>query len=347
MKNNLKIFAKTNAFYGFRSEICPLSPFYAIVKPHLLMLFYRFTAKGFLMNIRDLEYLAALAEYKHFRRAADACHVSQPTLSGQIRKLEDELGIVLLERTSRKVLFTQSGLILVEQAKKILREVKIFREMASNQGKEMTGPLHIGVIPTLGSYLFPHILPVLKDAFPELELFLYESQTNLLAEQLESGHLDCAIVAEVAETEPFIKVPLFQEKMLLAVSKLHPWSAKTQVQINELSGHEMLMLDDGHCLREQTLGYCFAAGARENSHFKATSLETLRNMVAVNSGMTFIPQLALPRGCGRGDIHYLSVEPASYRNIELIYRPGSPLRSRYERIAQLVKNTVLAVLENK
>lgn len=297
------------------------------------------------MNIRDLEYLAALAEHKHFRRAADACHVSQPTLSGQIRKLEDELGIILLERTSRKVLFTQSGLVLVEQAKKILREVKVFREMASNQGKEMTGPLHIGVIPTLGSYLFPHILPAIKEAFPELELFLYETQTNLLAEQLESGHLDCAIVAATIETEPFIKVPLFQEKMLLAVSKQHAWADKKMVNMSDLNGHEMLMLDDGHCLREQTLGYCFAAGARENSHFKATSLETLRNMVAVNSGMTFMPQLAVPQGCQRGDIRYLSVEPASFRQIDLIYRPGSTLRNRYEKVAQLVKNIIMPILE--
>jgi len=165
------------------------------------------------MNIRDLEYLVALAEHKHFRRAADSCHVSQPTLSGQIRKLEDELGIILLERTSRKVLFTQSGLLLVNQAKTILREVKLLKEMASNQGKEMTGPLHVGVIPTIGPYLMPHIVPALQQAFPELELFLYEAQTHQLLEQLETGRLDCAIVASVRETEPFIEVPLFTEKM--------------------------------------------------------------------------------------------------------------------------------------
>ena len=110
------------------------------------------------MNIRDLEYLVALSEFKHFRRAADSCNVSQPTLSGQIRKLEDELGIILLERTSRKVLFTQSGMLLVDQARTVLREVKLLKEMASNQGKEMTGPLHIGLIPTVGPYLLPYIV---------------------------------------------------------------------------------------------------------------------------------------------------------------------------------------------
>ena len=161
------------------------------------------------MNIRDLEYLVALSEFKHFRRAADSCNVSQPTLSGQIRKLEDELGIILLERTSRKVLFTQSGMLLVEQARTVLREVKLLKEMASNQGKEMTGPLHIGLIPTVGPYLLPYIVPTLKETFPDLEVFLYEAQTHQLLEQLETGRLDCAIVARVPETEAFIEVPIF------------------------------------------------------------------------------------------------------------------------------------------
>ena len=257
------------------------------------------------MNIRDLEYLVALAEHKHFRRAADACHVSQPTLSGQIRKLEDELGIILLERTSRKVLFTQSGLLLVDQAKTVLREVKLLKEMASNQGKEMTGPLHVGVIPTIGPYLMPHIVPALQNAFPDLELFLYEAQTHQLLEQLETGRLDCAIVASVRETEPFIEVPLFKERMLLAVAENHPWAKEQTIPMSMLKDHEMLMLDDGHCLRNQALGYCFTAGAKENSHFQATSLETLRNMVAANAGMTLMPELAVLSEGERGGVKYL------------------------------------------
>ena len=149
------------------------------------------------MNIRDLEYLISLAEYKHFRRAADACNVSQPTLSGQIRKLEDELGTILLERTSRKVLFTQAGLALVDQAKSVLREVKVLKEMASNQGKEMSGPLHVGILPTLGPYLSPIIVPAMKETFPELELYLYELQTSQMVDQLSAGQLDCGILAFV------------------------------------------------------------------------------------------------------------------------------------------------------
>lgn len=299
------------------------------------------------MNIRDLEYLAALAEYKHFRRAADACHVSQPTLSGQIRKLEDELGITLLERTSRKVLFTQSGLLLVEQAKKVLREVKLLKEMASNQGKEMTGPLHIGVIPTVGPYLLPYIMPTLKETFPELELFLYEAQTAQLLDQLESGRLDCAIVASVRETEAFIEVPVFNESMLLAVSEQHPWAKEKQILMDRLKGCEILMLDDGHCLREQAIGYCFAAGAKENSHFQATSLETLRNMVAANAGITLMPELAVLNEGTRSGVKYIPCSPKPARAITMVYRPGSPLRNRYERIAKTVGDTVKAILNGK
>lgn len=296
------------------------------------------------MNIRDLEYLVALAEHKHFRRAADACHVSQPTLSGQIRKLEDELGIILLERTSRKVLFTQSGLLLVDQAKTVLREVKLLKEMASNQGKEMTGPLHVGVIPTIGPYLMPHIVPALQNAFPDLELFLYEAQTHQLLEQLETGRLDCAIVASVRETEPFIEVPLFKERMLLAVAENHPWAKEQTIPMSMLKDHEMLMLDDGHCLRNQALGYCFTAGAKENSHFQATSLETLRNMVAANAGMTLMPELAVISEGERGGVKYLPCQPEPSRDVILVYRPGSPLRARYERIAEAIANSVKSIL---
>ena len=296
------------------------------------------------MNIRDLEYLVALAEHKHFRRAADACHVSQPTLSGQIRKLEDELGIILLERTSRKVLFTQSGLLLVDQAKTVLREVKLLKEMASNQGKEMTGPLHVGVIPTIGPYLMPHIVPALQNAFPDLELFLYEAQTHQLLEQLETGRLDCAIVASVRETEPFIEVPLFKERMLLAVAENHPWAKEQTIPMSMLKDHEMLMLDDGHCLRNQALGYCFTAGAKENSHFQATSLETLRNMVAANAGMTLMPELAVLSEGERGGVKYLPCQPEPSRDVILVYRPGSPLRALYERIAEAIANSVKSIL---
>lgn len=297
------------------------------------------------MNIRDLEYLIALADFKHFRKAADACNVSQPTLSGQLRKLEDELGTVLLERTSRKVLFTQAGLMLVEQAKVVLREVKILKEMASNQGKEMSGPMHIGIIPTLGSYISPLILPHLKQLFPTLEVYIYELQTSTLVEQLEAGQLDCGILAFTKESEPFIEIPIFKEKMRLAVSNEHPWAKETSLSLDQLRDQEMLMLDDGHCLKTQTMDCCLSLGAKENPHFKANSIETLRNMVAANVGIAFIPELAA-KVSYQDKVSYLNfVDPQPYRTIGLIYRPGSPLRLRYERLAKEIKTLMEGMYE--
>lgn len=212
------------------------------------------------MNIRDLEYLVALAEHRHFRRAADSCHVSQPTLSGQIRKLEDELGVMLLERTSRKVLFTQAGMLLVDQARTVLREVKVLKEMASQQGETMSGPLHIGLIPTVGPYLLPHIIPMLHQTFPKLEMYLHEAQTHQLLAQLDSGKLDCVILALVKESEAFIEVPLFDEPMLLAIYEDHPWANRECVPMADLAGEKLLMLEDGHCLRDQAMGFCLKPG---------------------------------------------------------------------------------------
>lgn len=286
------------------------------------------------MNIRDLEYLIALADHKHFRRAAESCNVSQPTLSGQIRKLEDELGTILLERTSRKVLFTQAGLGLVEQAKVVLREVKVLREMASNQGKDMSGPLHVGVIPTLAPYISPLIIPTLKEEFADLELYIYELQTHQLLDQLESGQLDCGIISFVKESESFIEVPIFNEEMYLVVPEKHEWATLKQFDINLLKNRELLFLDGGHCLRTHTLDYCLSVGAKENPHFKATNLETLRNMVAANVGIALIPKLAAKTTTG---VHYIPFnDPKPFRTVGMVYRPGSPLRTRYERLAQAI-----------
>ena len=293
------------------------------------------------MNIRDFEYLVALAEHKHFRKAAEACFVSQPTLSGQIRKLEDELGTTLLERSSRRVLFTEAGLQLVDQAKKILAEIKIFTDMASLQGKEMSGPLHIGFIPTVGPYLLPKIIFHLKDDFPELELFLHEAQTHQLVRQLEEGRLDCVILAAVTETEPFIEIDLYDEPLVVAVPCDHEWAEQEKLDMKALNGKTVLSLGDGHCLRDQALGFCFAAGAKDDERFKATSLETLRNMVAAGNGITLLPQLAVPEQKIKDGVCYLQAEhPQPSRKIVLAYRPGSPLKKRFEKLAEAVSSYV-------
>ncbi|MDF9398178.1 DNA-binding transcriptional regulator OxyR [Vibrio sp. 1180_3] len=289
------------------------------------------------MNIRDFEYLVSLAEHKHFRKAAEACFVSQPTLSGQIRKLEDELGTVLLERSSRRVLFTDSGLQLVEQAKRILSEVKTFKDMASGQGGSMSGPIHIGFIPTLGPYLLPRIVPYLKEQFPDLELYLHEAQTQQLVRQLEEGKLDCLILASVAETAPFKEIEIYNEPLSIAVPTGHEWAQKDELDMLELNGRTVLALGDGHCLRDQALGFCFAAGAKDDERFKATSLETLRNMVAAGAGITLLPELSLPAEKEKDGVCYVkAVNPVPSRSLVLSYRPGSPLRQRFEQFANAI-----------
>lgn len=290
------------------------------------------------MNIRDFEYLVALAEHKHFRKAAEACFVSQPTLSGQIRKLEDELGTALLERSSRRVLFTDSGLQLVDQAKRILSEVKTFKDMASGQNGMMTGPLHIGFIPTVGPYILPRIIPALKEQFPELELFLHEAQTSQLVDQLEDGKLDCLVLASVAETEQFKEIDVYDEPLSVAVPYGHEWADLEEVDMHDLKGRTVLSLGDGHCLRDQALGFCFAAGAKDDERFKATSLETLRNMVAAGAGITLLPELSLPKEKNKDGVCYIKASnPIPSRRIVLVYRPGSPLRARFEQLAKAIK----------
>lgn len=290
------------------------------------------------MNIRDLEYLVALAEHKHFRKAAESCFVSQPTLSGQIRKLEDELGTVLLERSSRRVLFTDSGLQLVEQAKRILNEIKTLKDMANGQSGDMVGPLNIGFIPTLGPYLLPKIIPALKQQFPELDLFLYEAQTHQLVQQLAEGKLDCLVLADVEEVQPFKAIELYNEPLSIAVPEDHEWAQRDYIEMSDLNGRTVLALGDGHCLRDQALGFCFAVGAKDDERFKATSLETLRNMVAAGAGITLLPELSLPKGGIKDGVSYIkAVNPVPSRRLVLVYRPGSPLRQRFERLAEEIK----------
>jgi LysR family transcriptional regulator, hydrogen peroxide-inducible genes activator len=296
------------------------------------------------MNIRDFEYLVALAEHKHFRKAAEACFVSQPTLSGQIRKLEEEIGAVLLERSSRRVLFTSSGLQLVDQAKHILKEVKAFKDMANGQNGDMNGPIHIGFIPTVGPYLLPRIVPSLKREFPDLELYLYEAQTSQLVSQLEEGKLDCLVLASVEETSPFKEIQLYDEPLSIAVPSDHEWTRLDKVDLNLLNGKTVLSLGDGHCLRDQALGFCFAAGAKDDERFKATSLETLRNMVAAGAGITLLPELSLPECREKDGVCYLEAyNPVPSRRIVLVYRPGSPLRQRFEQLAKVIEQRLMTL----
>ncbi|WP_319782314.1 DNA-binding transcriptional regulator OxyR [Oceanisphaera sp. IT1-181] len=298
------------------------------------------------MNLRDLEYLVALSQERHFRKAAEKCFVSQPTLSGQLRKLEEELGVILIERTSRSVLLTPAGDAITAQAKRVLAETKELTDIARTFTDPMSGELHIGLIPTVGPYLLPHIIPALKQHFPELQLYLYEAQTHTLLKQLADGELDCLILAQLDNMENFGSLPLYLEPMLLALPSDHAWANRSQVALSELTGEKLLMLEDGHCLRDQAMGFCFAAGIGEDQHFKATSLETLRNMVAAGSGLTLMPKLAintqqnqLPQSTG-GVSYIPVVDPEPSRAISLLHRSHSVRRPCFNEMAKLIKSSV-------
>ncbi len=293
------------------------------------------------MNFRDLEYLIALEELKHFRKAAEKCFVSQPTLSGQIRKLEDELNVQLMERSSRKVIFTQAGLDIVAKAKTILLEAKSLKEIAKSYNEPMQGTLHIGLIPTVAPYLLPVIIPIIKQAFPELELYLHENQTHVLLKQLEEGDLDCLMLALLPGMEQFKRIDLYDEPLELALSDQHRWSMQHEVDLNELNGEHVLMLADGHCLRDQAMGFCFAAGAIEDNSFKATSLETLRHMINADNGLTLLPQLAIPLSRHQSGVKYIPFKaPQPSRIISLLSRNNSVRQICFDKLAELIREAV-------
>lgn len=298
------------------------------------------------MNFRDLEYLIALEELKHFRKAADKCFVSQPTLSGQIRKLEEELNVQLMERSSRKVIFTPAGLDIVAKAKTILLEAKSLREIAKSHNEPMHGTLHIGLIPTVAPYLLPVIIPAIKQAFPDLELYLHENQTHVLLKQLEEGELDCLMLALLPGMEHFKQLDLYDEPLELALSDKHAWAQHSEIELHELSGEKVLMLADGHCLRDQAMGFCFTAGAIEDNSFKATSLETLRHMISAENGLTLLPQLAIPMNRHQSGVQYIPfTAPVPSRTITLLSRNNSARQVCFDELAKLVNKAVESKLK--
>lgn len=292
------------------------------------------------MNIRDLQYLVAVYDQGNFSKAADYCFVSQPTLSGQLKKLEEELGKALIERSTRQVLFTPLGEEVVRHAREVLLSVEQIRSSVQSHGDAMAGDFHIGLIPTVGPFLLPLIMPELARVFPKVNLFLYELRTDELLQKLQKGEIDAAILAKLEWVQPYNQIELYDEPMQLALSKDDPlMKGQTEISLSHLDNRRVLMLEDGHCLREQALGVCFSAGAREDNRFRATSMDTLLHMVATGTGLTLIPQLAtLSRVQG---IRYLKfTDPAPSREIVMLTRKNCARTEALEKIGQLVSSTV-------
>ena len=288
-----------------------------------------------MIKLRDLEYLDAIEIHKHFGKAADACHVSQPTLSAQIRKLEEQLGLTLVERHPRNVMLTSAGVVLTEQARKVLKSAKDFETTAKNLADPLAGDLHIGLIPTLAPYLLPHIMPALTKALPNVHLYLYEKQTKVLLKDLDNGKMDILILPWLDdEMKRFEHYQLIDEPLVLAAPPSHPLNIKKSLALADLKDETILTLEDGHCLRDQAMGYCFTAGASEDDRFKATSLETLRYMVASGSGITLLPKLSIVNQPESSLISYRSfVEPQPKREIAAVVRTNY---TRMEAVRKLV-----------
>lgn len=287
------------------------------------------------MNIRDLKYLLAIADHNHFGLAAEACYVSQPALSMQIKKLENDLGVQLIERNNRSLMFTTVGKLIVQEAREVLNRVESLRTIAQYHQDPFCGELQLGIIPTLAPYLLPYIIPKLSKLLPKLSIYLIEDITQNLMTKLSEGKLDTVILALPIETN-FVSKPLFDEEFLLGSSLKHPLAKKKHIHLNDLENKTLLLLEDGHCLRDQALSFCHQANANESKNFRATSLETLRHMVATGIGITLMPKLACKTNDG---VHYTPFKsPKPKRKIGMLWRKASMKEKLFEFIANWIKN---------
>jgi LysR family transcriptional regulator, hydrogen peroxide-inducible genes activator len=290
------------------------------------------------MNLRDLRYLIALAEHKHFGRAAEASFVSQPTLSTQIKKLEDELGVALVERTPRKVLLTEVGKEIVQRAREVLNEVDQIRAIARRTLDPESGTVRLGIFPTLGPYLLPHVVPRIRERFPRLELLLVEEKTEVILKQLREGRLDAGVLALPVHDDQLHAEFLFEEPFLLAVPEGHALARRKSLTLDDLSDQSLLLLEEGHCLRDQALQVCQLSGAGEKSGFRATSLETLRQMVAANVGITLLPTLSVKPPVARSEnIHLMQFRgDAPSRRIAMFWRRSSAMAPFLKQLSAIL-----------
>ena len=298
------------------------------------------------MNLRELRYLVAVGEHRHFGRAAEACFVSQPTLSTQLKKLERELGVELVERTPGHVMLTAVGERVAARARVMLDEAESIRSLARQAQDPRAGTVRMGLFPTLAPYLLPHVVPPIHERFPALELLLVEEKTEVVLQQLGSGRLDVAILAVPVDGR-LHQEDLFAEDFLLAVPRTHPLAALDEpVDVGVLADTHVLLLEEGHCMRDQALSVCRLSGAAEMAGFRATSLETLRQMVAAGVGVTLLPELAVrppvPESEGIRLLRF--ADPVPRRRIAMFWRETSVYGELLPEIAAVIRTAVTTQL---
>ena len=285
-------------------------------------------------SLRQLQYAVAVAESLSFRRAAEACHVSQPSLSAQLAQMEDALGVRLFERDRRRVIVTGAGRALIERARTILRETDDLVELARRSTDPHSGTLRIGVIPTISPYLLPRLTAAFRAAYPRLTVLWVEDKTEVLVRSLDGGTLDAALVALEADIGDVDREVIGSDAFVLATPVGHPLGAKaSSAKPSELEDEAVLLLDDGHCFRDQTLAFCSHAHAHE-LEFRATSLSTLAQMVAGGAGVTLLPELAVATETKRAELVIRPfARPAPKRTIALVWRRRSPLGPALRELA--------------
>lgn len=293
------------------------------------------------MNLRDLKYLIAVAETRHFGKAAERCFVSQPTLSGQIKKLEEELDVVLFERTNRSVSVTPIGEEIVAHAKLMMEQADAIQQLARAASDPLAGPLRVGAIPTLSPYLMPLILVPLKREFPNLRMILSEEITDTLLARLREHQIDVALLATPVEEPDLIAEPLFDEPFWLAYPVGHELYHKEEITRRDLTKINLLLLAEGHCLTQQAMEVCrFSEGDRhgEMADLRAASLETLLQLVGAGFGCTLVPALAV-RGAWMTDsgivARKLELNDA-FRGVRMVYRKSFPRRTALRALAKVI-----------
>ena len=286
-------------------------------------------------SLKQLEYLTALAETQHFGKASDLCNVTPSTLSAGIRDLEEVLGISLAERTKRLVLMTSLGMEIAGRAQTVLRDAEDIMELAAAHRELMTGDMKLGVIPTIGPYLLPHVLPTLNAAYPALRLYLREEQTADLLDHLHTGEIDFALIALPFETEALTTRILFDDQFQFACHADYALAGRKSITHADLADQSLLLLEDGHCLRGHALDACQIQAGQIRVQFEATSLYTLVQMVGANLGVTLLPQLAIDAQITAGtDIKLIPLSNPASRQIGLAWRSSSPRAGEFELLAE-------------
>ncbi len=295
-----------------------------------------------LPTLRQLRFLVAVVERRHFGAAAEDCHVSQSTLSAAILELEAALGVKMLERTKRSVMPTAIGLEVADRAKTLLRDAEELVEAAELARDPASGPLQLGVIPTVGPFVAPKIMPALHCAFPGLKIYLREEQTAPLLARLNDGKLDAAIIALPFPCEGLDTIDLCEDRFFVVCPDGHRLARLASAGPGDLASEDLLLLEDGHCMRDHALAACSLEGAKRNSGFQGTSLHTLVQMAANGLGVTFAPEMAIASGILRGlDLKAVPMrEGAPARRIVLAWRRTSSRKQLFRGLAQTLRETL-------